>query len=166
MKVVQRNILLAAGGLAAYYAIRNSVSPDEIPIAEGNDLVMDNQAGNSALGMDAAQFERLIDDVVTINGIVVILLPGSRFNPTDSYYPSPNATREQLNLIVSQVNNSLRNKSQFNVTQEVTLKDISRVAHIALVNLSIQERNSGGVPGDHRPTLPNPLAAISLDGIF
>lgn len=148
--------------MIAYYAIRNSESPNEIPIAEGNDLVMENQAGNSPLGMDAAQFERLTDDIVTINGIVVILLPGHKFNPTDTYYPSPNATREQLNLIVSQVNNALRNKSQFNVTQEVTLRDISRVAHTALVGLNLRDKLNQPRPGDLTPARPS----LSLDGIF
>ena len=138
------------------------MAPEELPIAEGSDLVMDNQAGNSALGMDAAQFDRLVDDIVTINGITVILLPGSKFNPTDTYYPSPNATREQLNLIVSQVNNALRNKSQFNVTQEVTLRDISRVAHTALVGLNLRDRLNQPRPGVLTPARPS----LSLDGIF
>ena len=162
MNQTQRHLLIFAGGVVAHFAIRNMMAPDELPIAEGNDLVMENQAGNSALGMDAAQFERLIDDIVTINGIKIILLPGSKFNPTDTYYPSPNATREQLNLIVSQVNNALRNKSQFNVTQEVTLKDISRVAHIALVGLNLRDKLNQTSPGDLRPVTPS----ISLDGIF
>lgn len=162
MNQTQRHLLIFAGGVVAHFAIRNMMAPEELPIAEGNDLVMDNQAGNSALGMDADQFERLIDDVVTINGIVVILLPGSKFNPTDTYYPSPNATREQLNLIVSQVNNALRNKSQFNVTQEVTLRDISRAAHTALVGLNLRDRVNQPRPGDLTPARPS----LSLDGIF
>lgn len=162
MNQTQRHLLIFAGGVVAHLAIRNMMAPDELPIAEGNDLVMENQAGNSALGMDAAQFERLIDDVVTINGIVVILLPGHKFNPTDTYYPSPNATREQLNLIVSQVNNALRNKSQFSVTQEVTLKDISRVAHIGLVGLNLRDKAGQGSSGSLTPARPS----LSLDGIF
>ena len=162
MNQTQRHLLIFAGGVVAHLAIRNMMAPDELPIAEGNDLVMENQAGNSALGMDAAQFERLIDDIVTINGIVVILLPGSKFNPTDNYYPSPNATREELNLIVSQVNNALRNKSQFNVTQEVTLKDISRVANTGLVASNIRDRLNQPRPGDLTPARPS----LSLDGIF
>ena len=162
MNQTQRHLLIFAGGVVAHFAIRNTMAPEELPIAEGSDLVMDNQAGNSALGMDAAQFDRLVDDIVTINGIVVILLPGSKFNPTDTYYPSPNATREQLNLIVSQVNNAVRNKSQFNVTQEVTLRDISRVAHTALVGLNLRDRLNQPRPGSLTPARPS----LSLDGIF
>ena len=119
---------------------------------------MDNQASNSPIGMDADQFDRLMDDIVTINGVVVILLPSNKFNPTDYSIVSPDATREQLNLIVSQVNNALRNKTQFSTVQEVKLKDLSAKAHRALVAFGVQQANNNLLQPE-RPSL-------SLDGIF
>jgi len=154
----QRHLLIFAGGVVAHFAIRNMMAPEELPTAEGNDLVMENQAGNSALGMDAAQFDRLMDDIVTINGVVVILLPNHKFNTTDYCIVSPDATREQLNLIVSQVNNALRNKTQFSTVQEVKLKDLSTKAHRALVVSGVQQADNNLLQPE-RPSL-------SLDGIF
>ena len=149
---------MIAGGAVAYLAIRNSGAPTELPISEGNDLVMDNQASSSPIGMDSAQFDRLMDDIVTINGVAVILLPSHKLNPTDQCIVSPNATREQLNLIVSQVNNALRNKTQFSTVQEVKLKNLSAKAHRALVAFGVQQSNN---------TLLQPeRPSLSLDGIF
>ncbi len=152
----QRNMLIVAGGAVAYLAIKNSGPPTELIMAEANDLIMSNQASASPVKMDQEQFDRMVDDIVTVNGIVVILTPSNKLNKTDSYYVSPNASREELNLIISQVNNALRNKVQFSTVQEVTLKNIAAAAHRHLVRANV---------GDLKPNSPQTLG-ISLDGIF
>ena len=157
----QRTLLMLAGGAVAYVAIKNSGAPAELPISEGNDLVLDAQASSSPIGMDSDQFERMVDDIVTVNGIIVVLTPSNKLNTTSNYYVSPNATREQLNLVISQVNNALRNKVQFSTVQEVTLKNVSSAAHRHLVGMNIRPPSEGQL--DNKVTL-NGL--FSLDGIF
>ena len=95
--------------------------------------------------MPKGQFNRILDDIATINGKRVILIEGlGAQDPKTGYIEgnptigvvSPSATRADLNLIVSQVNNALRNTSMFTADQMVLLRGLKAKAQEGLSTAS------------------------------
>jgi hypothetical protein len=137
-------MILAAGGALAY-AISKEGSPLELPTGEGDGLIMQSQAKNAPVNMPKGQFNRMLDDIATINGKRVVLLEGLgeqnqktgyiSGNPTIGIV-SPTATNAELNMVISQVNNALRNTSMFTADQMVLLKGLKAKAQEGLSSAS------------------------------
>tara|TARA_B100000131_G_scaffold236572_1_gene228616 strand:- start:4785 stop:5258 length:474 start_codon:yes stop_codon:yes gene_type:complete len=145
MKKGTRTLMIFGAGAALAYAISKEGSPLELPTGEGDGLVMQSQAKNAPVSMVKGQFNRILDDIATINGKRVILIDGLgeqdqrtgyiSGNPTIGVV-SPTATRAELNLVVSQVNNALRNTSMFTADQVVLLRGLKAKAQEGLSSAS------------------------------
>jgi len=145
VKKQTRTLMIFGAGAALAYAISKEGSPLELPTGEGNGLLFQTQANNAPVTMVKGQFNRILDDIATINGKRVILIEGlGAQDPQTGYIEgnptigvvSPSATRAELNLIVSQVNNALRNTSMFTADQMVLLRGLKAKAQEALSSAS------------------------------
>jgi hypothetical protein len=159
MKKDTRMLMILAAGGALAYAISKEGSPLELPTGEGNGLVMQTQAKNAPVNMPSGQFNRMIDDIVTINGNRVIIINGlGQQDPKTGHIPGTptvgvmgvNTNAAELNLVISQVNNALRNTSMFTSSQVTLLRAIKQRAVTGLTIFNIA-----------------PVSGyLSIDGIF
>lgn len=137
--------MIFGAGAALAYAISKEGSPLELPTGEGDGLIMQSQAKNAPVSMPKGQFNRILDDIATVNGKRVVTIEGlGEQDQTTGYITgsptvgivSPTATRSELNLVVSQVNNALRNPSMFTADQMVLLRGLKAKAQEGLSSAS------------------------------
>ena len=132
--------ILAIGGALAY-AISKEGSPLELPTGEGGGILMQSQGKT----MPSGQFNRVLDDIVTINGKIVITIEGlgEQDQRTGYIYGTPKigiinptATNAELKLVVSQVKNALRNPTIFTPTQRGILTSLETKAQGGLSSVN------------------------------